>query len=109
VELDAVSIETDMMTLMEKDFVHGGPVPQKIGICEECGWYFPVGPHVTDGYTGLCPKEGCDAGVMVVPPAPKPTKLQLQLSAYYQPEGPPALGYKRIPIPNGWDRIDATN
>jgi hypothetical protein len=49
----------------------GGPFPQRIGVCEECGWWYKVGPFVEEGDTGLCPKDGgCTGGTMVFEKAP---------------------------------------
>lgn len=61
---------------------HGGGPPvtmttrdHVIGICEDCGWWFDVPRTAEDGDTGLCPKPGCAAGVMVIGRAPRKEEL----------------------------------
>ena len=44
---------------------------QRIGVCEDCGWFFPVSPYETEEHA-KCPKSDCIAGVMICDRAPTP-------------------------------------
>lgn len=53
-----------------QSFAVGGVLPERIGICEDHGWWFPVGYGVTDA-TARCPDPKCTAEVMVVERSPQ--------------------------------------